>query len=105
MPHNLIEAFKSTLDELHYANLLLHVIDLSNPSWENQIDIVNSTLKELNVGDKQIIHVFNKIDLISPEELEALHDRLQNYVPYVLVHTKTKEGAAKLLELIKKQAM
>jgi GTP-binding protein HflX len=102
LPHNLIEAFKSTLDELSYANWLLHVIDLSNPSWEEQIAVVNATLVDLQVGPKQIIHVFNKMDRISPEEMEALHDRLQNYTPAVFVNTMSKEGVAPLLEVIKK---
>lgn len=102
LPHNLIESFKSTLDELAYANLLLHVIDLSNPSWEDQIEVVNATLLDLGVNNKQIIHVFNKIDRISPEEMEALQDRLQNYAPAIFVNTMSKEGVAPLLELIKK---
>ncbi len=102
LPHNLIEAFKSTLDELDYANLLLHVIDLSNPSWEDQIAVVNATLLELGVSEKQIIHVFNKIDKISPEEMEALQERLQSFTPAILVHTMSKEGVAPLLEVIKK---
>jgi GTPase len=101
LPHNLIEAFKSTLDELSYANTLLHVIDLSNPSWQEQIEVVNTTLRDLHVGDKPIIHVFNKIDRISAEEMEALQERLRGYSPAVFVNTMSKEGVAPLLELLK----
>ncbi|MBM3886408.1 GTPase HflX [Candidatus Dependentiae bacterium] len=105
LPHNLIEAFKSTLDELAYANLLLHVIDLSNPSWEDQIEVVNETLQDLHVGDKSIVYVFNKIDRLSDEEIESLRERIQRYTPAVLVHTMTKEGVAPLLEVIKKTTL
>lgn len=101
LPHNLIEAFKSTLDELAYAHTLLHVIDLSNPSWEDQINVVNDTLKELGVSDKPIIHVFNKIDKLSAEQIESLQEQLQAYSPSVFVSTVSKESVAPLLELLK----
>lgn len=63
LPHHLIESFKSTLDEVREANILLHVVDLSHPAYEEQIDIVNHTLAEIGAGDKTTIMVFNKIDL------------------------------------------
>ncbi len=63
LPHNLIESFKSTLDEVRESDILVHVVDISHPSFEEQIDIVNETLSELGAIDKPTLYVFNKIDL------------------------------------------
>ena len=63
LPHQLVESFKSTLDEVREADILLHVVDISHPNFEEQIDVVNSTLAEINCVDKPTIMVFNKIDL------------------------------------------
>ncbi len=62
LPHQLVESFKSTLDEVREADLLLHVVDISHPNFEEQINIVNQTLHEIGGGDKPTILVFNKID-------------------------------------------
>ena len=62
LPHTLVESFKSTLDEIRETDLLLHVVDISHPDFEEQIEIVNRTLAEINAGDKPIIIIFNKID-------------------------------------------
>ena len=62
LPHGLIESFKSTLDEVRETNLLVHVVDISHPDFEEQINIVEETLLEIGAGDKPIIMVFNKID-------------------------------------------
>ena len=63
LPHHLVESFKSTLDEVREADILLHVVDTSHPRYEEQIGVVNSTLQELKVIDKPVITVFNKMDL------------------------------------------
>ncbi|MCV9388617.1 GTPase HflX [Reichenbachiella ulvae] len=69
LPHNLIESFKSTLDEVREADILLHVVDISHPSFEEHMQVVNETLEELGAGDKETIVVYNKIDQLgSPEE-------------------------------------
>lgn len=68
LPHHLIESFKSTLSEISEADVLLHVVDVSHPSFEEQIDIVNKTLAEINASDKPTIMVFNKIDKVKVEE-------------------------------------
>jgi GTPase len=101
LPHHLIEAFKSTLDELHYANLLLHVIDLSNHAWESQIKVVMETVKELGVSDKQMLFVFNKTDKLSEEQLEELKPKLESYQPYVLTHAMSKEGIENIQSYLK----
>ncbi|WP_100628591.1 GTPase HflX [Algoriphagus formosus] len=64
LPTHLIESFKSTLDEIREADLLVHVVDISHPNYEDHIAVVNQTLREINAGDKLILLVFNKIDLV-----------------------------------------
>jgi GTPase len=65
LPHHLVESFKSTLDEVREADLLLHVVDISHPGFEKQIEVVNQTLREIDDSDKPMILVFNKIDAYS----------------------------------------
>ena len=62
LPHQLVESFKSTLDEVREADLLLHVVDISHPSFEEQIAVVKQTLQEIGAGDKPVFLIFNKID-------------------------------------------
>ena len=68
LPHHLVECFKSTLDEVREADILIHVVDISHKSFEDQIYTVNETLKELGAIDKEIITVFNKIDAYTGED-------------------------------------
>src|SRR5436190_205970 len=63
LPHHLVESFKSTLDEVREADILLHVVDISHPAYEDQLGVVNKTLQELNVFDKPTLTIFNKMDL------------------------------------------
>ncbi len=65
LPTQLVESFKSTLDEVREADLLLHVVDISHPGFEEQIDVVKQTLQEIGAGDKPVFMVFNKIDAYS----------------------------------------
>lgn len=69
LPHNLIESFKSTLSEVVESDILLHVIDISNPNFEEQISVVKDTLDEIGAGDRKIISVFNKVDKLNDFEL------------------------------------
>ena len=62
LPTDLVESFKSTLDEVREADLLLHIVDVSHPDFEEQIEVVNKTLADLNCGDKPIMVIFNKVD-------------------------------------------
>ncbi|MCD7962292.1 MAG: GTPase HflX [Rikenellaceae bacterium] len=62
LPHQLVESFKSTLDEVREADLLLHVVDISHPAFEDQLNVVKETLAEIGAGDKPVYLVFNKID-------------------------------------------
>ncbi|MBQ5714795.1 MAG: GTPase HflX [Alistipes sp.] len=68
LPTQLIESFKSTLDEVREADLLIHVVDISHPNFEEQIDVVKQTLREIGAGDKPVYLVFNKIDAYTYEK-------------------------------------
>lgn len=71
LPHHLVECFKSTLDEVREADILIHVVDVSHPNFEDQIRTVNETLKDLGAIDKPMITVFNKIDAYQPVQTHA----------------------------------
>jgi GTP-binding protein HflX len=66
LPHHLVESFKSTLDEVREADVLIHVVDISHPNFEEHIVAVNETLKDINALDKPTVTVFNKIDAYKP---------------------------------------
>ena len=98
LPPRLIEAFKSTLSELQFADLLLHVVDISDPKWEEQIKVVNHILDELKVN-KPILYVFNKRDKIDyNDDVEVM---LQKYEPHVCISTLSKEGIEPLRNALK----
>ncbi|MCF8357287.1 MAG: GTPase HflX [Prolixibacteraceae bacterium] len=71
LPHGLVESFKSTLDEVREADILLHIVDISHPGFEEQIDTVSQTLEEIGAAEKPVIFVFNKIDAYSFQEKDA----------------------------------
>ena len=77
LPTDLVESFKSTLDEVREADLLLHVVDISHPDFEEQIEVVNKTLADLNCGDKPMMVIFNKVDAYKnvPKEEDDLTPR------------------------------
>ncbi len=70
LPHHLVESFKSTLDEVREADILLHVVDISHPGYEDQIGVVNSTLQELGAFDKPTLMIFNKMDLYAERNFD-----------------------------------
>ncbi|MEO5674764.1 MAG: GTPase HflX [Chitinophagales bacterium] len=72
LPHHLIESFKSTLDEVREADILLHVVDISHPFFEEQIHVVNETLLELGAHEKSVMMVFNKMDLYEEKQFDEL---------------------------------
>jgi len=94
LPHHLIEAFKATLEELSYADLLLHVIDASNPEWREQASVVESLIEQLGAEKTPSLTVFNKCDVYTGETLP----RGENVVR---LSAKTGEGVDKLLEAIR----
>jgi GTP-binding protein HflX len=119
LPHHLVESFKSTLDEAREADILLHIVDISQELFEQHIDVVNKTLKDINATDKTNILVFNKVDLLKEkmEEFseesfdETLRDLKTGYLNssadrVLFVSAKQKQNMAEfrqvLLEEVKK---
>ncbi len=97
LPPKLIAAFKSTLSELHYADLLIQVIDLSDHNWESHIKVVHAILDDLEVA-KPMLYVFNKADRV--ENLEALQPELERYQPHVIVSATSKNGLTPLINYL-----
>ena len=97
LPHQLVEAFKATLEELEYADLLLHVIDVSNPDWQQQAQVVEHLIHELGADQLPRIDVFNKSDLVGVGEIMPHGENI------VSISARTGEGVDKLLELIAKR--
>lgn len=97
LPHNLIEAFKSTLSELQYADLLALVVDLSDKNWQEHIKVVLHVLRELNVH-QEILYVFNKSDKI--ENLDEILPLLEIYEPHVVVSAQSKSGIKELTDYL-----
>jgi GTP-binding protein HflX len=104
LPHHLVESFKSTLDEVREADVLLHVVDVSHPQYEDQYAVVNKTLQELNCHDKPVISIFNKLDLyeertfdvwldpeVKQQMLQDLQDRWNRETGYNAVFVSATE--------------
>jgi len=102
LPHQLINAFQSTLAELSYASLLLVVIDISDNNWKSHIDVVLHTLGEIGVKDKEMLFVFNKTDKITRKEVLARIATLNSTTPYVAVSCQKPEGLAPLKKYLEK---
>jgi GTP-binding protein HflX len=93
LPHHLVASFRATLEETREADLLLHVIDASHPSWEEQRYIVDQVLTELELSDKPVLLVFNKVDLMGEHDLLALQERMASEKQEaVFVSTVTEHG-------------
>ena len=98
LPHHLIEAFKSTLEEAKYADVIIHVVDASNPQMDQQMHVVYETLKELGVKDKKVVTLFNKQDKISGEEI--FRDFQADYV--LKISARTGEGLEDFKKVMEK---
>lgn len=96
LPHHLIEAFRSTLEEARYSDIILHVVDCSNPQMDAQIHIVYETLRKLEITDKTVVTVFNKIDRLEHEVI--FRDLQSDY--QVRVSAKTGGGLNELTEIL-----
>lgn len=96
LPHHLIEAFKSTLEEAKYADFILHVVDASNPQREKQMHIVYETLYSLDIREKSVITLFNKQDAVT--EAEPLRDFKADYT--LNISAKKGDGLTELKELL-----
>ena len=105
LPHHLIEAFKSTLEEARYSDIVLHVVDCSNPQMDMQMHVVKETLEELEIVDKTIVTVFNKVDRF--RELEAGQNSGVMQIPrdfssdyQVRISARTGEGLEELQKVL-----
>ena len=96
LPHHLIEAFKSTLEEAKYADMILHVVDASNPQMDEHMQVVYDTLRQLGVSDKKVITLFNKQDLCTDKE--QLRDFQADHV--LQISAKNGQGLEELKELL-----
>jgi len=99
LPHNLIESFKSTLSEVIESDILLHVIDVSNPNFEEQISVVKDTLEEIGAGSGKIINVFNKVDML--DDFELLNHLKDKYPDSVFISAKKGLNVEFLLSMVK----
>ncbi len=96
LPHNLVESFKSTLEEITEADYLIHVVDTSNSFYEQQIDVTNQTLEEIGVHDIPTLYIYNKYDLID-HAIEPTH------FPNIIVSLLDKNGVSRVLDFIEKE--
>lgn len=96
LPHNLIEAFKSTLEEARYSDIIIHVVDCSNPDMDRQIKTVYDTLQQLEVKDKIVVTLFNKCDKL--QDIPVLKDLNARYT--INISAKTGDGLEKLDEVL-----
>jgi len=98
LPHSLVTAFRATLEEASFSDLLIHVIDASHPDMESQIKTVHKVLEEIGCQEKPIVHVFNKVDQVAdPIELQQ---SLSRYSPAVLISAKTGNGLDTLKKVL-----
>lgn len=103
LPHHLVASFRATLEETKEADLLLHIIDASHPTWEEQRLVVDDVLADLGVHDTPVIHVFNKTDRLAQAQAQALEERMENLLPGSVFVSAVREGGleplrARLLE-------
>ncbi|HEY0866802.1 MAG TPA: GTPase HflX [Fimbriimonas sp.] len=101
LPHNLVAAFHSTLEEVTFSDFILHVVDVSHPNWEIQRDAVMETLKELEAHEKPMVTVFNKIDRMPDRTI--LRGLVAEWPKSVAISAKTGEGIDDLLNMIVRQ--
>ncbi len=99
LPHGLIEAFKSTLEEATDADCLLHVLDVSNPYAAEQKEAVEETLQEIGAGSRPLVLVLNKCDLVSPEEIARLKEKYPGGIP---ISAAKREGLEELFRPLAK---
>lgn len=99
LPHHLVASFRATLEEVQEADLLLHVIDASHPTWEEQRLVVDEVLGELGVQELPMTYVFNKMDALPPDQRAALQSRMENLAPgSIFTSSLTSEGLDPLRE-------
>lgn len=101
LPHTVIESFKATLEELRSADLLVHVVDLSHPQWEEHIAATDAVIRELEADGKHTLVVFNKIDRL--ENPEAIHAAMARYPNSVAISVKSGENLQEFVDELQNQ--
>ena len=107
LPTVLVDAFKATLEELKYSNLLLHIVDCSNPYFDKQIEVVNQLLDDLGLEKKEMIYVFNKIDRLDEDGNQSLKEKIKQFKDLisdsiVLISSKEEINIDELNQIILK---
>ena len=107
LPTVLVDAFKATLEELKYSNLLLHIVDCSNPYFDKQIEVVNQLLDDLGLEKKEMIYVFNKIDRLEEDGNQSLKEKIKQFKDLisdsiVLISSKEEINIDELNQIILK---
>ena len=107
LPTVLVDAFKATLEELKYSNLLLHIVDCSNPYFDKQIEVVNQLLDDLGLEKKEMIYVFNKIDRLDEDGNQSLKEKIKHFKDLVsdsilLISSKEEINIDELNQIILK---
>ena len=122
LPHTLVESFKSTLDEVREADILVHIVDISHPAFEEQIEVVNQTLTDIGASDKPVIMLFNKIDQyihiikedddLTPVQKENLTLKdlentwmAKNHLPSIFISAKEKTNIDVLKDVIYQEVL
>lgn len=122
LPHTLVESFKSTLDEVREADILIHIVDISHPAFEEQIEVVNQTLTDIGASDKPVIMLFNKIDQYShvpkeDDDLTPVHKEnltlkdlentwmAKNHVPSIFISAREKTNIDVLKKMIYQEVL
>ena len=101
LPHHLVASFRATLEEVNESDLLLHVIDASRSTWEDQVNVVDGVLNELGVLDKPLLHVFNKIDRLDNDALLGLQEQVRDKYPdSIFVSAVAEHGLEPLLRAL-----
>jgi GTP-binding protein HflX len=105
LPHDLVASFRATLEETRETDLLLHVIDASHPSWEEQREVVEEVLSEIGARERPVLYVFNKIDALEPETVTALRERAAGEgIDAVFVSALEPEGLVALRAALRARA-
>ncbi len=107
LPTVLVDAFKATLEELKYSNLLLHIVDCSNPYFDKQIEVVNQLLDDLGLEKKEMVYVFNKIDRLDEDGNQSLKEKIKQFEDLisdsiVLISSKEEINIDELNQIILK---
>lgn len=122
LPHTLVESFKSTLDEVREADVLVHIVDISHPAFEEQIEVVNQTLTDIGASDKPVIMLFNKIDQYShvpkeEDDLTPVHKEnltlkdlentwmAKNHLPSIFISAREKTNIDVLKKMIYQEVL